>query len=72
MFTIVTQSDGELALDSDGKTYTSLGYANGEGGLNGTRPDLKGVDTTDKEYRTQATVRRWRETHGTEDVGKCS
>ncbi|KAJ7349555.1 hypothetical protein OS493_038579 [Desmophyllum pertusum] len=69
MFTIVREADGELALDSDGKTYTSLGYANGKGGLNGSRPDLRGVDTTDKNYRTQATVKRSSETHGTEDVG---
>ena len=63
--------DGKLAVDSFNKTYTSLGYANGPGGLNGSRPDLRGVDTADKDYFQQATVLKSYETHGTEDVGKC-
>ncbi|XP_022781343.1 intestinal-type alkaline phosphatase-like [Stylophora pistillata] len=69
IFTLVTETDGDLAVGSDNKTYTSLGYANGPGGLTGVRPDLRGVDTTNKDYRTQATVRKSSETHGVEDVG---
>ncbi|KAJ7394427.1 hypothetical protein OS493_000236 [Desmophyllum pertusum] len=69
IFGIVRRMDGKLAVDSDNKTYTSLGYANGPGGLNGSRPDLRGVDTADKDYRHQATVLKSYETHGSEDVG---
>ena len=57
-------------LGSDGKPYTTLGYANGPGGINGTRENLTGVVTGDKDYRQQATVIRYKETHGLEDVGK--
>ena len=71
MFTLVNETDGHLAVGSDNKTYTSLGYANGPGGLTGVRPDLRGVDTTNKDYRTQATVLKRSETHGVEDVGEC-
>ncbi|XP_067051441.1 alkaline phosphatase-like isoform X2 [Acropora muricata] len=56
-------------LGDDGKPYTSLGYANGLGGINGTRENLTGVDTADKNFRQQATVIRYKETHGLEDVG---
>lgn len=56
-------------LGSDGKPYTILGYANGPGGINGTRENLTGVVTGDKDYRQQATVMRYKETHGLEDVG---
>lgn len=40
------------------------------GGLNGSRPDLRGVDTADKDYFQQATVLKDYETHGSEDVGE--
>jgi len=69
IFNTVLKLDGDLAVGSDNKTYTSLGYANGQGATNGARPDLRGVDTADKDYRQQATVPRSSETHGTEDVG---
>ena len=70
IFDIVRKASGDLEVGSDEKPYTSLGYANGPGGLNGTRPNLTEVDTKDKEYRQQATVLQNYETHGTEDVGK--
>ncbi len=70
IFSTVREVGGELAVDRDNKAYTSLGYANGPGGLQGPRPDLRGVDTAHKDYRQQATVRLGSETHGTEDVGK--
>ena len=70
IFSIVRKVGGELAVGSDNKTYTSLGYTNGPGGLNGSRPDLRRVKKTGKGYRQQATVLLKSETHGTEDVGK--
>ena len=70
IFSIVREVGGKLAVGSDNKTYTPLGYANGPGGLIGSRPDLRGVNTTGKDYRQQATVLLSSETHGTEDVGK--
>ena len=58
-------------LAKDKLPYTVLGYANGPGGEreNGTRQNLTGVDTGDKEYLQQATVWLSSETHGGDDVG---
>lgn len=70
IFGLVRHVNGKLAVDSNNKTYTSLGYANGRGGLNGSRPDLRRVDTADKDYFKQATVLKDYETHGSEDVGE--
>ena len=44
--------------------------ANGKGAVRGSRQDLRGVNTTHKNYRQQAAVLLPSETHGTEDVGK--
>lgn len=63
-------ADGEAAVGPDNKTYTTLGYANGKGAVRGSRQDLRGVNTTHKNYRQQAAVLLPPETHGTEDVGK--
>ena len=71
IFGIVRYLDGKLAVGSFNTTYTTLGYANGRGGLNGSRLDLRGVETADKDYLQQATVLMDEETHGIEDVGKC-
>ena len=57
-------------MDVENKTFTTLGYANGPGGLNGPRADLRGVNTAHKDFLQQATVRQSYETHGVEDVGK--
>ena len=70
VFGLIKNVDNQHALDLDGKPYTTLGYANGRGGLNGTRPNITNVDTADKKYRQQATVLLRSETHGSEDVGK--
>lgn len=59
-----------LAVDLQNKTFTTLGYADGPGGLNGSRPDLRTVDTEAKDYLQQATVLLEWESHGSEDVGK--
>ncbi|KAL9969141.1 hypothetical protein ACROYT_G021316 [Oculina patagonica] len=61
--------DNTLNLGGDSKPYTTLGYANGPGGINGTRENLTGVNTSDKDFLQQATVQRYKETHGLEDVG---
>jgi len=58
-----------LAVDVFNKTYTTLGYADGPGGLNGSRPDLRTVNTTDEDFLQQATVLLDSESHGSEDVG---
>ena len=56
--------DGEPTLASDGKPYTTLGYANGPGAVSGERPDpATGVDA-----RQQSTVPLYSETHAGEDV----
>ncbi|KAK2570594.1 Alkaline phosphatase [Acropora cervicornis] len=69
LFGLIKKVDNQHALDLDGKPYTTLGYANGPGGLNGTRPNITNVHTADKKYRQQATVLLRSETHGSEDVG---
>lgn len=58
------------ALAADGMPYTTLGYANGPGAVNGARSNPGSVDTTAPDYRQQATVpfRGDAETHGGEDV----
>ncbi|XP_078373755.1 alkaline phosphatase-like isoform X2 [Oculina patagonica] len=61
----------EPELAKDKMPYTVLGYANGPGGEreNGTRQNLTGVDTGDREYLQQSTVWLSSETHGGDDVG---
>jgi alkaline phosphatase len=63
--------DRPLALGRDGRSYTTLGYANGPGAVpaEGPRPDLHHVDTTARGYRQQSLVPLATETHGGEDVG---
>ena len=65
--------DGETTPDlaKDKMPYTVLGYANGPGGerINGTRQNLTGVDTGDKDYLQQAAVWLSSESHGGDDVG---
>lgn len=61
----------EPKLAKDEMPYTVLGYSNGPGGKleNGTRQNLTGVDTGDRDYVQQATVWLRSETHGGDDVG---
>jgi alkaline phosphatase len=61
-------TDGQVALDRNGKPYTTLGYANGPGYRLGSRPDLALVDTTDPNFLQEATVPLDSETHAAEDV----
>ena len=59
-----------LAVDEFNKTFTTLGYADGPGGLNGSRPDLRTVNTTAEDFLQQATVLLDSESHGSEDIGE--
>lgn len=62
------------ALAADGKTYTTLGYANGPGSIlagqtkAGERPEPRAEETADVNYRQQATIPSVSETHGGQDV----
>ena len=56
IFNTVLRLDGKLEVGTDNMTYTNLGYTNGEGAVDGAHQDLRGVDTTYKDYRQQATV----------------
>ncbi|XP_064611812.1 alkaline phosphatase, tissue-nonspecific isozyme-like [Liolophura sinensis] len=56
-----------LSETTDGKPMTTLLYGNGPG-YSVPRPDLTGVDTTDKDYKQQSAVGKSSETHGGEDV----
>ncbi|MDG1825130.1 MAG: alkaline phosphatase [Henriciella sp.] len=68
----VAYETGDIAKGGDGKPYTTLGYANGSGackpGSDCIREDLSDVDTTDINYKQQATVFMQSETHAGEDV----
>ena len=59
-----------LAVDKFDKAYTTLGYADGPGGLTGSRPDLRTVNTTAQDFLQQATVLLGSESHGSEDIGE--
>ncbi|KAK3747763.1 hypothetical protein QZH41_008787 [Actinostola sp. cb2023] len=70
IFGIVVDEENITERGEDGLPYTTLGYANGPGGLlYGNRTDLTGVDTADKDFRQQALVKKSSESHGGEDVG---
>ncbi|WP_395374623.1 alkaline phosphatase [Marinicella sp. W31] len=59
----------KLLLDEQKRPYTTLGYANGPGYVNGDqRPDLTHVDTTSPDFRQAATIPLHSETHSGEDV----
>ncbi|GAB3354018.1 alkaline phosphatase [Lysobacter tyrosinilyticus] len=63
------RTNGQLALDANGKPYTTLGYANGPGyRVPGPRPDLTTTDTSAPAYLQEATVPLESETHAAEDV----
>lgn len=64
-----TVAFGEPQIAKDGKTYTTLGYANGPGVVPpGDRPDPAVEDTASPNYRQQALVPLSSETHAGEDV----
>jgi len=63
----VETPEGELATDSEGRPYTTLGYQNGPG-YRDPLPDLTEVDTTAPNYRQLGAYPLASETHGGEDV----
>jgi alkaline phosphatase len=78
---IVRGLDGKPTLGTDGKPYTTLGYANGPSALfagiekgatepkpAGVRPDLTSIDTAAVDYLQPSLVPLESETHGGEDV----
>ncbi len=80
---VAVDVDGKKMLAADGKPYTTLGFANGPGGVfpalkegevaaaalpAGVRPDLSDVDTESVDFIQQAGVPLASETHGGEDV----
>ncbi|XP_044177959.1 alkaline phosphatase-like isoform X1 [Acropora millepora] len=69
----VGQGSSEPSKAKDGMPYTVLGYGNGPGGeelyINGSRRNLTGVNTEDKNHRQQAAVWLDFETHAGDDVG---
>jgi alkaline phosphatase len=65
----VAGAPGEPQLASDGRAYTTLGYANGPGAVHEhPRPDPAVADTMALDYRQQALVPLSSETHGGDDV----
>jgi alkaline phosphatase len=80
---VVVDVDGKKVMAGDGKPYTTLGFANGPGGVfpllkegetaaaalpAGVRPDLSDTDTEAHDFVQQAGVPLASETHGGEDV----
>ncbi len=64
------QPSHQLMKDLQGKAYTTLGYQNGPGYVNGDqRPDLSHVDTQAPDYKQAAAIPLFSETHSGEDVG---
>ena len=61
----VLGADGKPQKDMNGQAYTTLGYANGPGGLARARGDSTPTDT---DYRQRATHPLLAETHSGEDV----
>ena len=58
----------KLKTDKNKQPFTTLGYANGEGYREGTRPNLTQEQTTNPDYKQEAIVPLKDETHGGEDV----
>lgn len=57
-----------FATDKNGLPYTTLGYTNGPGYRNGSRPDLTLVDTAHPDFLQEAAIPLSSETHAAEDV----
>ena len=66
---LVAAPIGTPTLAKDGKSYTTLGYANGPGAVSAAeRPDPAKENTEALNYRQQALVPLSSETHGGDDV----
>lgn len=60
--------DNEDSTDSNKKSYTTLGYANGPGARKEERPVLKNDQVLDPDYKQESNIPMSSETHGGEDV----
>lgn len=65
---VVESGETEPYKAGDGKPYTTLGYQNGPGAVEGERPALTQEQVLDPHFRQQALVPKSSETHGGEDV----
>ena len=65
--TIGGNKEDALAKDKNGLPFTTLSYADGPGEAHG-HSDLTHTDTTAVDYRQEAGVPLWSESHGGEDV----
>lgn len=68
IFGLVREQDGKLAETMDGKPYTTLGYINGPGAVNGERPYVTDSEAEHHDYHQHSLVPLMYETHGGEDV----
>lgn len=59
---------GEPRLAADGKPYTTLGYGNGPGAVEGERPAVDDAAAMASDFRQPAAIPLRSETHGGEDV----
>ncbi len=65
---VVPPHSDEPEMAEDGKPYTTLGYHNGPGAVEGERANLTMEDALNPQHRQQALVPKHSETHGGEDV----
>ncbi len=68
LVTPIELQSNEPTLANDGKPYTTLGYHNGGGAVEGPRADLTPEQAESIDHRQQALVPTHGETHGGEDV----
>ncbi|KAK4874975.1 hypothetical protein RN001_014335 [Aquatica leii] len=59
---------GIAGIGEDNLPYTTLSYAVGPSGINGSRPDITNDNLEDPHYKFPSYVMRHRSTHGGEDV----
>ncbi|MEL6365332.1 MAG: alkaline phosphatase [Pseudomonadota bacterium] len=71
MLDIARSPIGDPIMARDGKAYTTLVYGNGPGAVPGDapRPDPAADDVFAADYRQQAAIPSYSETHGGQDVG---
>ncbi|GAD89906.1 hypothetical protein VHA01S_029_00390 [Vibrio halioticoli NBRC 102217] len=64
----LSMSGGKPNKDLTGKSYTTLMYGNGPGGIEGARPDVTAKEVASPDYIQQAMIKLKSETHSGEDV----
>ncbi len=61
-------TESNAALDKSKKPFTTLGYANGPGYVEGDRPLLTDEQVTNPDYKQEVAIPKSSESHGGEDV----